>query len=173
MALAARRNLYNPRVTEPSARAWTEFGGASLALMGAALAAGARRFARENAAWRREWSRAVGAAEPGVGRDLGLSYRVAGALVAFAGLGVLSAAASGAVAVAPPAHPRLVGALIAFVGAAAAALKLLTRPRGPRFLEGEPLLERSFDERASEAAVWALCALWAAYGLILVSGAPR
>src|SRR3569832_1410231 len=58
---------YNPVVDFP--REWTAFGGASLALMGAALSAGALRHAADNLAWRREWRRAVGA--PGPGREGG------------------------------------------------------------------------------------------------------
>ncbi len=78
-------------------RAWTAFGGASLALMGTAIAAGARRHADDNLAWRREWSKASGIpiSDPGDGRALVRAYRAGGALAALAGLGVVAAAAAG------------------------------------------------------------------------------
>lgn len=62
-------------------REWTAFGGASLALMGAALALGARGHARDNIAWQRERGRLVGAPEPAA------DARVAGASLALLGAG--------------------------------------------------------------------------------------
>lgn len=156
------------------ARGWTAFGGASLALMGASLGAGARKLARENLSWRRQWGQETGV-EGGEGTSessLTLLYRAAGALVGAAGLGVLSSAAAGAAVVAGPSRPALAGALIAAVGTAAAALKASSLPSSSRPPAGlPPDAPRPFDERASDAAVWALCALWAAYGLILLRNA--
>ncbi len=156
------------------ARAWTAFGGASLALMGGALGAGSRRLAAENQAWRREWRHAVGASggDPSEGASLSLLYRGGGALIGAAGLGVLSAVSAGQAFVEPPSSPRLVGVLIAVVGLGAGALKALARPAATRgrtlpLLPGEaPTLE----DRACDAAIWALCALWAAFGVVLSRG---
>ncbi|MBI3565480.1 MAG: hypothetical protein HY079_09820 [Elusimicrobia bacterium] len=158
------------------ARAWTAFGGASLSLMGVCLGAGARKLARENLMWRREWRQAVGApgTDEGEGASLALLYRAAGALIGAAGLGVLSASAAGTALVAAPSRPALAGALIAAVGTAAAALKAASLPAAGRPVEGlPPDAPRPFDERASDAAVWALCALWTAFGLLLLRGAFR
>ncbi len=52
-AIHPTAKAYNPGMD--FSREWTAFGGASLALMGAAIGAGARRHAEDNLAWRREW----------------------------------------------------------------------------------------------------------------------
>lgn len=152
-------------------QSWTAFGGASLALMGVSLVAGARRMAVDNLAWRREWGRATGREQdPNQdGRALAFVYWGAGALISGAGFGILSA---GQPVVAGPAHSRLAGFLITGVGAGAGALKFIARSRGPRFLDGETAVgqSRPFDERAAEAATWTLCSLWSAFGVALALG---
>jgi hypothetical protein len=157
------------------ARAWTAFGGASLALMGAALGAGSRRLSAENLAWRREWRHAVGVSEAddAEAASLALLYRGAGALIGAAGLAVLSAVGAGQAFVPGPSSPRLVGVLIALVGLGAGALKALARPSAPRHLPRElgAGAAPSFEDRACDASIWALCALWAAFGIFLSRGA--
>lgn len=153
------------------AREWTAFGGASLALMGAALAAGARRNASDIRSWRRQWREAVGAApapEPGADRLVG-TYRAVGGIVALVG-GVLAAAvAAGFVAPAstPGAGPRALGAGVAALGLAFAVRKATAESRGPKFLETGAFAagEKPLDARAADALAWALCALWMACGL--------
>jgi hypothetical protein len=157
-------------------RAWTAFGGASLALMGTALAAGARRLAADNLAWRREWCRAVGAPEAGLGdgRVLRLACRVGGTLGALAGLGVAAAAAAGR-ALSPArfgsGDPRALGACFALLGAAFTAMKASRgAARVPRFLgEGEDPEPQPLGERIAGASTWLLCALWIAFGLRLLT----
>lgn len=158
-------------------REWTAFGGASLALMGAALAAGARRHAEDNLAWRREWRRAVGAPEAGPEncRRLVLAFRFGGALGVALGLGAVAGAAAGRPLSSyrpAPGDARLLGALFAAIGAGVAALNLSRRSsRGPRFLAFDPLSApsaRPFDERAAGAAGWALIVLWIWFGLRLL-----
>ncbi|MDE2510407.1 MAG: hypothetical protein KGL74_04740, partial [Elusimicrobia bacterium] len=67
------------------AREWTAFGGASLALMGAALAFGARRYADDHLDWQRQWSRAAGRPEPPPADPgpLARAYRRIGAVAAL------------------------------------------------------------------------------------------
>lgn len=163
-------------------REWTAFGGASLALMGAALSAGARRHAADNLAWRREWRRATGAPETGAadGRRLVLALRAGGALAAAAGLGVVAAAAAGRELSRyrpPSSEVRLLGALFAAIGAGVAALNVSRRSaRGPRFLAVEPLAApsaRPLDERVASAAGWLLIVLWIWFGCRLLLEAPR
>ena len=163
-------------------REWTAFGGASLALMGAVLSAGARRHAADNLAWRREWRRAVGAPDAGPenGRGLVLGLRAGGLLAVAAGVGVVVAAARGheLTRYRPQAGEiRLLGALFAAIGAGVAALNLSRRSaRGPRFLAWEPLAspsERPLDERAASVAGWLLIVLWIWFGCRLLLEAPR
>ena len=161
-------------------REWTAFGGASLALMGAALSAGARRHAADNLAWRREWRRAVGAPDPGRedGRGLVLGLRAGGLVAAAAGAAVVAASAAGRELsrYRPPAGEiRLLGALFAAVGAGVAVLNLSRRSaRGPRFLALEPMTAtRPLDERVASAAGWLLIVLWIWFGCRLLMEAPR
>lgn len=148
------------------ARAWTAFGGASLALMGASVACGARRYAADNLAWRRQWSQAVGAAEPAAGEGaprLIRIYRAGGTLCAGAGAGLAAAALLGRLASrVPPGDPRPVGAGLILLGLGLGAQKI----RG-----GAAALRP--DERAAGLALWTLYALWAGFGLKLFLGAPR
>jgi hypothetical protein len=171
---------YNPVMDFP--REWTAFGGASLALMGAAIAAGARRHAEDNLAWQREWRRAVGAPDSGAGdaRNLVLGYRAGGALGFLAGLGFLAAAAMGRSLTSSHfalGDARALGACFALLGGAFAMMRLFRRaPRGPRFLIHEPLAAsdvRPLDERAATAASWALIVLWIWFGLRLILESTR
>lgn len=171
---------YNPFVDFP--REWTAFGGASLALMGAVLAAGARRHAADHLAWRREWRRAVGAPDAGPedGRRLVLALRAGGLLAAAAGAAVIAAAVCGheLSQYRPQAsEARLLGALFAAIGAGAAVMSLSRRSeRGPRFLAFEPpasASSRPLDERVSGAAGWLLIVLWIWFGFRLILEAPR
>jgi hypothetical protein len=159
------------------AREWTAFGGASLALMGAALAFGARGYARDHHAWERERSRAVGAPEPDAAASTPRArrYRAAGFIVGLAGLAFAAAAAAGRglTTRTGPADARIGGACLALLGAVFAVSKALRgRGRGPRFLPGAAD-GRPFDERAADAAVWSLCALWTVFGLRLALAVPR
>jgi hypothetical protein len=163
-------------------REWTAFGGASLALMGAALAAGARRHAEDNLAWRREWSRAVGApdAGPGDARRLILGFRAGGALGILVGLGFVAAAAAGRPLTSShfgPRDARVLGASFMLLGACVAALNLYRRaPRGPRFLAFDPLAApsgRPLGERVASSAGWLLIVLWIWFGLRLLSAGYR
>ena len=144
-------------------REWTAFGGASLALMGAALAAGARGYARDNVAWHAEWRRAVGAPEAAPLDADGLIrlYRWIGGLASSLGLAFVLAASMGR-ALAPrtgPADARVAGVSLALLGAGFAAMKVR---------RGSP-----HGERGADLAVWLLCALWTAFGLRLYIGAAR
>jgi hypothetical protein len=164
-------------------REWTAFGGASLALMGAALGAGARRHAEDNLAWRREWSRAVGAPDAGPDevRPLVVLFRAGGAIGVLAGLGFVAAAAAGRPLSSShfgPGDARVLGASFALLGACFAALNLSRRsPRGPRFLALDALSappDRPLGERIAGAAGWLLIVLWIWFGLRLLSaGSPR
>jgi len=151
-------------VIEPDlSREWTAFGGASLALMGAALAAGARGYARDNIAWQRERSRLVGAPEPAADGADGLIrlYRGIGGAAAALGLAFVLAAAAGR-ALAPrtgPADARIAGVSLTGIGLGFAAMKAR---------RGSP-----HGERGADLAVWLLCALWAAFGLRLLIGGAR
>ena len=139
------------------------FGGASLALMGTSLAAGARRHAADNLAWRREWRQAVGARESAAaeGRGLMAAYRAAGALLFLIGLSVALAGLAGRVAVSPLLGARILGACCLALGLGFGALKLSSgAASGPRLPEKEPVAALS---------AWALCALWAAFGLRLLA----
>ena len=149
-------------------RAWTAFGGASLALMGAALAGGARRHAEDNIAWRRQWSRAVGAPDDdlGDGRVFVRACRVGGVLGALAGLGFVAAAASGRALSSArfgSGDARVLGACFFVLGAAFTALKL-SRAAVPA---------QALGERIAGAATWALGALWIAFGLRLLTETLR
>jgi hypothetical protein len=159
-------------------REWTAFGGASLALMGATIAAGARRHAEDILAWPREWSRAVGApdAGPGDARRLVLGFRAGGALGVLLGLGFIAAAAGGRPLTSShfgPADARMLGASFTLLGACVAALNLYRRSsRGPRFLAFDPLAApsaRPLDERFAGAAGWLLIVLWIWFGLRLLN----
>jgi hypothetical protein len=163
-------------------REWTAFGGASLALMGAVLSAGARRHAADNLAWRREWRRAAGVPEPlkEDGRGLILGLRLGGGAAAAAGLAVIAAAAAGIRLTAyrpAPREIRLLGALFAAIGIGVAILNLSRRSaRGPRFLAFEPLSSaetRPLDERVASVAGWLLIVLWIWFGCRLLLEAPR
>ena len=160
------------------AREWTVFGGASLALMGAALAAGARRYSEDNLAWQRQWRQAAGLppAEETDARASVRIYRAAGALIFLIGLGFALSAATGFAASAPRLSPlgvKILGACAAGVGLAVGAAKFYVGlHRGPRFLE-EDAPAAPLDERLSGLAQWALCALWAAFGLRLLWETPR
>ena len=159
-------------------REWTAFGGASLALMGAALVAGARKHAEDNLTWRRQWGQAAGVPDsgPGDGRRLIAVYRAGGALVIAVGLGLAAAAASGrALSSARFGHndARALGACFAALGLAFAALKLSRDvARGPRFLAAD-LPTSPLGERLAGAATWGLCALWIAFGLRLLTESLR
>jgi hypothetical protein len=162
------------------AREWTAFGGASLALMGQALLAGARSLAKEHADWQEEWSRAVGRtplARAGNEDFLARVYAAAGAMGLLLGVLILAAAAGGRTLSAGPANARALGAVLAALGLAAALHKAgRALRRAPLFLQADPLAappEPSLGESVSGAAVWLLCGLWAAFGLRLFSGAPR
>lgn len=160
------------------AREWTAFGGASLALMGASLAAGARAFAKDHVDWQRQWSQAVGAPPPEAeaGRLAG-AYRLGGSLIALVGLAAVGAAARGRTLSAGPGNARLAGGCLLAAGLAAAVQKFRRETRrAPLFLEADPLAappEPGWGELASDAAAWLLCALWAAFGLRLFMGANR
>ena len=163
-------------------REWTAFGGASLALMGAAIGAGARRHAEDNVAWRREWRRAVGAPDSGPGetRRLLIGFRAGGALGVLAGLGFIAAAAAGRPLTSShfgPGDARVLGASFAILGSCFAALNMSRRsPRGPRFLAFDPLAapsSRPLGERVAGAAGGLLCALWIWFGLRLLLESAR
>jgi hypothetical protein len=154
-------------------RAWTAFGGASLTLMGAALAAGARRHAADNAAWQRQWSQAVGApASVAEEAKLVRGYRAAGAACALLGLGFAAASAFGRALVSPRftgGDPRLGGAGLAALGLGFGAVKLrVAFARAPRFLY-DAASKRPLDERLAGLATWALCALRVVFGFQLIS----
>jgi hypothetical protein len=158
-------------------REWTAFGGASLALMGAAIAAGARRHAADNLAWRREWDRAAGVSGsvPPESPGLVLGFRVGGSAGVVIGLGFVASAAAGRSLTSShfgPGDARVLGASFSLLGAGLAAMRLQRRTaRGPRFLTDEPLAApsaRRLDERIADAAGWALIALWIWFGLRLV-----
>ena len=164
------------------AREWTAFGGASLALMGTAIGAGARRHAEDNLAWRREWGRAVGApdAGPGDAGRLVLALRIGGVMGVLAGLGFVSAAAAGRPLTSShfgPGDARVLGACFTLLGSCFAATSLFRRsPRGPRFLAFDPLASpavRPLGERVAGAAGWLLCVLWIWFGLRLLAEAAR
>ncbi|MDE2490056.1 MAG: hypothetical protein KGM24_04365 [Elusimicrobia bacterium] len=165
-------------------RVWTAFGGASLALMGLALAGGARRHAADLAAWRRERRLALGEPEP-PGGDVPsplevLAYRIGGALLSLVGAALAAAASAGSVRAAGPAGTRLgaalAGAVVSACGVGFGTMKTLAGRRGPRFLRGEELADdapRRLDERLADGAVWTLCALWAVFGALLARAALR
>ena len=174
----------NRRVTEADfAREWTAFGGASLALMGAALAAGARGYVEDHLAWQREWSRAVGAPAPAfdAGRKefLAFVFRLIGAAGVLAGAGVTLAAASGRTlgSRAALSDARILGASLIVLGFGCTVIKLNRDARRPsRFLESDPLSAASrpgFGALAAETAVWLLCALWTGFGVWLFWEATR
>ncbi|MFI5348367.1 MAG: hypothetical protein ACHQ2Z_02390 [Elusimicrobiota bacterium] len=158
-------------------REWTAFGGASLALMGTAIGAGARRHAEDNLAWRREWGRAAGVSDAGPrdARRLVLALRVGGVVGVLAGLGIVAAAAADRPLTSShfgPGDARALGACFTLLGACFAVMSLFRRsPRGPRFLAFDPLAAppvRSFGERVSGAAGWLLIVLWIWFGLRLL-----
>jgi hypothetical protein len=149
-------------------RAWTAFGGASLALMGVALAAGARRHAADNLAWRRQWNREMGvpAADLGDGSLLILVCRAGGTLGILLGLGFIAAAASGRALSSVRfggGDGRALGACFALLGAAFTAIKVSRGSFG----------ERAPGEKIADAATWTLCALWIAFGVRLISETLR
>jgi hypothetical protein len=171
-------------VTEADfAREWTAFGGASLALMGAALAFGARGYVDDHLAWQREWSRAVGASEPvaDAGRKglLLFVFRLIGVAGVLAGAGVMLAAASGRILAsrAAPSDARIMGASLIVLGFGCALIKLNRDARRPsRFTESDPLAAAPApggDALAAETAVWLLCALWTGFGVWLFWEATR
>lgn len=144
-----------------SAQEWTAFGGASLAFMGAALATGARRHAADVAAWRVQQEQAVGSAAARQETTSGVERFYRGSGIGIFVIGVLVAASAKGVALASAGAPRGgagLGACVATLGAAFAAAKWR------RSLE---LFARPPDERAADAAIWALCALWLCFGLRL------
>lgn len=145
------------------AREWTAFGGASLGLMGAALALGARGYARDHAAWQRERNQALGvpAPAPGEPERLTRGYRVGGVAVLCLGALVFLSATFG-IGPAPRVKledARVSGLCLALLGVTFAGVKL--RRGAPRWAD------------ASDGAVWALCALWAIFGMRLFLGAAR
>jgi hypothetical protein len=164
------------------AREWTAFGGASLALMGTALCAGARRHVEDALAWQRQRRQAVGA--PGEDSDgspgLLLVYRAGGALVILLGAGLVAGAAAGRALSSTrfgPGDARALGACFTTLGLCFTALKLSRgAARGPRFLAADSFAagsDRALGERIAGAAAWGLCALWAAFGLRLLTETLR
>lgn len=152
-------------------RLWNAFGGASFALMGLSLAAGARRHARDNLQWQKQWRQATGRDASGEEGDAGLvlGYRLGGA--AMAALGAwLALAAPPSRRLPGPGESLAAGVLLCALALALAWSRFRSRPgRGPSFLAGEELSPRpSWDERLGEAAVWALLALWLAFGASLI-----
>ncbi|MFI5347755.1 MAG: hypothetical protein ACHQ51_15385 [Elusimicrobiota bacterium] len=163
------------------AREWTAFGGISLALMGAALSAGARGYADDFLSWQRQWSSAVGAPEPASrGNDALIRvYRLLGVGGIVIGAALAAAAASGR---APASRvgasdARIMGICLTVLGFGFAMLKLgRDSRRSPRFLEPDPSASarrRAIDELAAEMSVWTLCALWTGFGLHLFWEATR
>jgi hypothetical protein len=163
------------------AREWTAFGGVSLALMGAALAVGARGYADDHLAWQRQWSRAAGTPEPAAADNSSLArlYRLAGALGFLVGAALALAAASGRALSSRtgPSDARVIGVCLTVLGAGFAVLKFgRDSRRTPRFLEADPLAaapRRGLAESAAEACGWLLCALWTGFGLWLFHEATR
>ncbi len=152
------------------ARAWTVFGGASLVLMGAALAGGARRHAADALAWQKQRRQAVGAPEP-VPPPLPpvRAYRAGGALLALAGAALAAGAQTGLVRARGAAESRpgavLIGTAIAACGVGLGTLKILAARTATA--------PRPLGERLGDAALWTLCALWTAFGTVLVREALR
>jgi hypothetical protein len=158
------------------AREWTVFVGGTFALMGAALAASARRRAHDAVVWENERRRLAGedaVSCEGAFERLQLRLnRLVGAAGALGGAALLAAAASGrAVSWRPsgPAAAALAAALI-LAGLAGALARALGRGSAPAFLGAAALAaaEEPLGERAARACGWALRAWWIVYGVRLL-----
>jgi hypothetical protein len=135
--------------------------------MGVALAAGARRHAADVAAWQAQHRQAVGAAEGG---DIEMErlqkiYRAGGALLAAVGTALaVSARWAGLELRGISRGGAMIGPCVAALGAVFALSK---------WRAGQAAGEKAGDEIGTDAAVWALCALWVGFGLRLWSEGLR
>lgn len=161
------------------AREWTAFAGAVFALMGGALAGGARRKADELLAWERERRSAVGAPEPAADparrERLARAYRAGGLVFAAAGAVLLVCAATGRVPALERASRDALpsGAILTGCGLFLAANGLLRRglSRAPRFLQGDPLAAEpspAAGERVALFCARALVLILVAFGVRLL-----
>lgn len=154
------------------------FAAGALGLMGAALAFGSARHARENLAWRRQWSEATGEALPtgdeeSERRVLTRRYLSAGLALIAVAAAVAGAATRGAAA-GRPARPVLIGTALLAAGLSTAWRRWRRAGvSGPRFLEGELLLRVPLSERLADACAWTLSFLFAAQGILLLRESLR
>lgn len=163
-----------------SAREWVSFGGAAFALMGASLAAAARRNAEDALSWERQWRVAVGASEPV--RDEGqrrnaivLAYRFGGLFLAGVGGGLLYSVMAGQV---PPGarvggREMMLGGVFFTLCGIVMGINAWLRlgRRAPRFLDGELLDESEpppLGERVAAACSYGMIALFLIFGLRLL-----
>lgn len=165
-------------------REWTAFAGAVFALMGAALASGARRNAEDAVEWERQWRGAVSAAEPAKTDEqkvLGWmkAYRAGGAAFVLLGLRFASiSAAGGSAFTARPSVLETAAAGLFFTAAgvflAANGWHRRRAAKAPGFLAGDPLAASGpapIGERAALLCARCLIALFVVFGLRLLRGA--
>ncbi|PIR17551.1 MAG: hypothetical protein COV48_08530 [Elusimicrobia bacterium CG11_big_fil_rev_8_21_14_0_20_64_6] len=163
-----------------SAREWVAFGGAAFVLMGASLAAAARRNAEDALSWERQWRIAVGAPEPA--RDEGqrrnvivLAYRFGGLFLAGVGVGLLYSVMAGQASFGERVGGRetMLGGVFFTLCGGVMGINAWLRlgRRAPRFLEGELLDESApppLGERVATVCSHGMIALFLVFGLRLL-----